>query len=339
MKKYWKWILLALIVIALSIASVVLPVKDWIRSFITWVQQLGPIGVVVFIAAYALATVLFLPGWIFTVGAGLVYGIIGGTLVALTGAVIGATLAFIVARYFLRKNIEEYTKRNPRFKAIDDAIGKNGWKIIGLLRLSPLIPFNLSNYFYGITSVSLKAYVAVSAIGMIPGTLLYAYLGAIGKAGISGEKTQHSVAQYVLLGVGLVATIAVTILVSRIARERAEEIRRGLVIANFACLENLRFCHQRRIVQPRVVNFAPHFFIHRAHGDGFPFAIALHCALEDAGIETRAHDRIVVRVRDLIRMHEIMNASADSVRAPCQQSAREFEWHLTVHRQPNSMNH
>jgi uncharacterized membrane protein YdjX (TVP38/TMEM64 family) len=217
-KKYTKWILLILIVVALLILSAVLPVKDWIRAFINWVQELGPIGVVVFVVAYALATVLFLPGWIFTVGAGLVYGIVGGTLVALTGAVIGATLAFIVARYLVRKNIEDYTKENPRFKAIDEAIGKNGWKIIGLLRLSPLIPFNLSNYFYGITSVSLKAYVAVSAIGMIPGTLLYAYLGAIGKAGISGEKTQHSVAQYILLGVGLVATIAVTILVSRIAK-------------------------------------------------------------------------------------------------------------------------
>ncbi len=218
MKRDWKWILFALIVIALSTASAVLPVKDWIRSYITWVQHLGPIGVVVFIAAYAVATVLFLPGWIFTVGAGLVYGIVGGTLVALTGAVIGATLAFIVARYFVRKNIEEYSKKNSRFKEIDQAIGKNGWKIIGLLRLSPLIPFNLSNYFYGITSVSLKAYVAVSAIGMIPGTLLYAYLGAIGQAGISGEKAHHSIAQYILLGVGLVATVAVTILVSRIAR-------------------------------------------------------------------------------------------------------------------------
>ena len=148
----------------------------------------------------------------------MVYGIVGGTLVALTGAVIGATLAFIVARYFVRKNIEDYAKKNARFQAIDEAIGKNGWKIIGLLRLSPLIPFNLSNYFYGITAVSLKAYVAISAVGMIPGTLLYAYLGAIGKAGIAGEKTQHSSAQYILLGVGLVATIAVTILVSRIAK-------------------------------------------------------------------------------------------------------------------------
>ena len=218
MKKHSKLIALVLVLLALSILSAILPIKDWIRSFIGWVQQLGPLGIIVFIAAYALATVLFLPGWIFTVGAGLVYGIVGGTLVALSGAIIGATLAFLIARYLLRKNIEEFANKNPRFKAIDDAVGKNGWKIIGLLRLSPLIPFNLSNYFYGITSVSFAAYVAVSAVGMIPGTLLYAYLGAIGKAGISGEKMQHGAAQYIFLGIGLIATIAVTVLVSRIAK-------------------------------------------------------------------------------------------------------------------------
>jgi uncharacterized membrane protein YdjX (TVP38/TMEM64 family) len=217
-KKSLKWVLAVLVVTTLTVLSVVLPVKEWIREFIAWVQQLGPAGVILFIVAYAVATVLFLPGWIFTVSAGLIYGIVGGTLVALTGAVIGATLAFLVARYLLRQNIEELTKKNPRFRAIDDAIGKNGWKIIGLLRLSPLIPFNLSNYFYGITSTSLAAYVAVSAVGMIPGTLLYAYLGAIGQAGVSGGGAGHSKWQYVLLGIGLAATIAVTVLVSRIAK-------------------------------------------------------------------------------------------------------------------------
>ena len=181
-------------------------------------QQLGLIGVIIFIIAYALATVLFLPGWIFTVSAGLIYGIIGGTFVALCGAVIGATLAFLVGRYSLRENIEEITEKNPRFAAIDEAIGKNGWKIVGLLRLSPLIPFNLSNYFYGITSISFGAYVLVSAVGMIPGTLLYAYLGAIGQAGISGRPSLHNKWQFVLLMVGLIAPIAVTILVGRIAK-------------------------------------------------------------------------------------------------------------------------
>ena len=218
MKAYAKWIIVVLVIVGLSVLSAILPVKQWIREFIGWVQGLGPIGVVVFIIAYALATVLFLPGWIFTVSAGLIYGVFAGTAIALTGAVIGASLAFLVARYLLRQNIEETTKKNPRFAAIDQAIGKNGWKIVGLLRLSPLIPFNLSNYFYGITSITFAAYVLVSAIGMIPGTLLYAYLGAIGQAGVAGGGGGHSKWQYVLLGVGLVATIAVTILVSRIAR-------------------------------------------------------------------------------------------------------------------------
>ena len=218
MKKSLKWIVAILVVITLSILTVVLPVKEWIREFIGWVQQLGPAGVVVFIIAYALATVLFLPGWIFTVSAGLIYGIVAGTAIALTGAVIGASLAFLVARYLLRQNIEELTKKNPRFRAIDEAIGKNGWKIVGLLRLSPLIPFNFSNYFYGITGISFGAYVLVSAIGMIPGTLMYAYLGAIGQASVSGGTAAHSKWQYVLLAIGLVATIAVTVLVSRIAK-------------------------------------------------------------------------------------------------------------------------
>jgi len=219
MKKYSKWIIILLVVIGLSILAKVLPLRSWIASLIDWVQQLGPVGMLVFIVAYALATVLFLPGWIFTVSAGLIYGIVRGTLIALTGATIGASLAFLVARYFVRKNIEQFASKNPRFKAIDDAIGVNGWKIIGLLRLSPLIPFNVSNYFYGITSVSFGAYIAVSAIAMLPGTLLYAYLGAIGKAGVTGGASSHSIWEYVFLGVGLIATIAVTILVSRIARK------------------------------------------------------------------------------------------------------------------------
>lgn len=218
MKKSLKWIVAISVVITLSILTVVLPVKEWIREFIGWVQQLGPPGVVIFIIAYAVATVLFLPGWIFTVSAGLIYGIVAGTAIALTGAVIGASLAFLVARYLLRQNIEELTKKNPRFRAIDEAIGKNGWKIIGLLRLSPLIPFNLSNYFYGITAVPFWQYVLVSAVGMLPGTLLYAYLGAIGRAGVTGGAASHNKWQYVLLAIGLIATVAVTILVSRIAK-------------------------------------------------------------------------------------------------------------------------
>lgn len=217
MKKYAKLIVFGLVLIALSAAAAVFPVRDWIRNLIDWVQQLGPAGIAVFIGAYAIATVLFLPGWIFTVTAGLLFGVIGGTAVALSGATIGATLAFLVARYLVRDSIQNLAGSNPRFRAIDRAIGENGWKIVGLLRLNPLIPFNLSNYFYGITAIRFWPYVLISAIGMLPGTLLYAYLGAVGKATLAA-KSPPSVWRYLLLGVGLGATIAVTIIISRIAR-------------------------------------------------------------------------------------------------------------------------
>ncbi len=218
LKKYWKWIALVVALIAISTATALLPVKDWVKAFSDWVQTLGALGVVLFIAVYALATVLFLPGWIFTVAAGLIYGVIGGTAVALAGALIGATLAFLCGRYLVRERVRAATKGNKKFAAIDKAIGEQGWKIVGLLRLSPLIPFNLSNYFYGVTAVGFVPYLLASAVGMLPGTLLYAYLGAAGKAGLSGSRG-GSPFKYVLLGAGLIATIAVTIIISRAAKK------------------------------------------------------------------------------------------------------------------------
>ncbi len=216
--KYWKWIALGLGLVLLSIAISFLPVGEWVKAFTGWIRHLGLAGAFIFIGVYALAAVLFLPGAIFTIAAGLVYGIAGGTAVALTGATLGAGLAFLVARYLARSRIEKFAKKNQRFGAIDEAVGKQGWKIVGLLRLSPLIPFNVSNYFYGVTSIGFWPYLLASAVGMLPGTLLYAYLGAIGQAGLSGGKKGHSPLEWTFLGLGLLATIAVTIYVSRLAK-------------------------------------------------------------------------------------------------------------------------
>ncbi len=223
-QKYWKWGVLVLGLIALSVAVSFLPLQDWLKSFTDWVQGLGALGVVIFIGAYAVATVLFLPGSLFTIAAGLVYGVLGGTAVALTGAVIGASLAFLCGRYLVRQRVEESTKENKKFQAIDGAIEKQGWKIIGLLRLSPLIPFNLSNYFYGITAIKFWPYFLASLFGMMPGTLLYAYLGAAGKAGLGGDGGGGGgTLKWVFFGVGLLATIAVTVYVSYIAKQALQE--------------------------------------------------------------------------------------------------------------------
>jgi uncharacterized membrane protein YdjX (TVP38/TMEM64 family) len=222
LKRYWRWIALLLGAIALSFAASFLPLKDWMKVLTDAARAHGALGVAVYIVAYAAATVLFLPGWIFTVTAGLIYGILGGTTVALVGATVGASLAFLVARYLVRGRVERAAQGNEKFKAIDEAIGKNGWKIIALLRLSPLIPFNVSNYLYGVTRIGFWPYFLSSLFGMLPGTLLYAYLGAAGGAaggaGIGDGKAHHSPLQYAFLGIGLAATIAVTIFVSRMAK-------------------------------------------------------------------------------------------------------------------------
>ncbi|HEY1582382.1 MAG TPA: TVP38/TMEM64 family protein [Chthoniobacterales bacterium] len=219
LKKYWKWLALVTGLILISVAASFLPVRDWVKAFSDWVRHLGTVGTLIFVGAYAVAAICFLPGAILTLAAGLIYGIALGTVVALAGATLGASGAFLIARYLLRSRIGKFAEKNKRFGAIDEAVGKQGWKIVGLLRLSPLIPFNASNYLYGVTSIGFWQYLLASAVGMLPGTLLYAYLGAIGQAGLSGGKKSHSPLEWTFLGIGLLATIAVTFFVSRIAKQ------------------------------------------------------------------------------------------------------------------------
>lgn len=222
MKKIpWKWIGIVLVVFAIVIAVKFLPVTDWLKHFNEWVKTFGSLAVVIYAAVYALATVLFLPGWVFTVGAGVTFGLLWGTIAAIFGATTGAAFAFLISRYLAREAVSKSFARNEKFQAIDAAIGKQGWKMVGLLRLSPLIPFNLSNYLYGLTGISFAPFVLASFFGMLPGTLLYVYLGTVGKIGLEASKgggQQHSPIEYLFLGVGLVATVAVTVIVTHTAK-------------------------------------------------------------------------------------------------------------------------
>ena len=214
--------ILVVILMVLFLAMRFLPVQPWLRSFNDWVGQMGAAGILIFIVVYALATVLLAPGSILTIGAGFAFGLWKGFLAAWTGATLGASLAFLVARFVARDKIESIAKRNEKFRNLDSAIGKQGAKLIFLLRLSPVIPFNLSNYFYGLTAVRFWPYVLASWIGMIPGTFLYVYIGAAGKAAVAatagGEAVKHSWQYWTFLGVGLAATVIVTIWVTKIAR-------------------------------------------------------------------------------------------------------------------------
>jgi uncharacterized membrane protein YdjX (TVP38/TMEM64 family) len=217
-----KWVSLGVLTVALFIAVRVLPITRWLTELNQWIAQLGILGILLFIVVYILATVLFFPGSVLTIGAGFVYGVFLGTVAVSIAATMGAALAFLIARYLARDKIEQTVGSNQKFKQIDRAIGAQGAKLVFLLRLSPLIPFNLSNYLYGLTAVKFWPYVLASWIGMLPGTLLYVYLGAAGKAGLNaavGQSSGHSPWEYALFGIGLIATVVVTIWVTRIARK------------------------------------------------------------------------------------------------------------------------
>jgi uncharacterized membrane protein YdjX (TVP38/TMEM64 family) len=214
---------LLVIVIGLFLAMRFLPVQQWLRNFNDWVGQMGVLGIFIFIGVYAVATVLMAPGSILTIGAGFAFGLWKGFLAVSGGATLGASLSFLVARFIARDKVEAIAKRNDRFRKIDNAIGQEGAKLVFLLRLSPVIPFNLSNYFYGLTGVRFWPYVLASWIGTMPGTLLYVYIGIAGKAAVAaatgGEAMKHGWQYWTFLGVGLVATIIVTIWVTKIARD------------------------------------------------------------------------------------------------------------------------
>jgi uncharacterized membrane protein YdjX (TVP38/TMEM64 family) len=216
-----KSIGLGVLIIALFIAMRVLPIAQWLTEFNRWIAYLGIWGILFFIVGYILATVLFFPASVLTIGAGFLFGVFLGTVIVSIAATSGAALAFLIARYFARGKIEQKVGSDQRFRQIDRAIGVQGPRLVFLLRLSPLIPFNLSNYFYGLTAVKFWPYVLASWIGMLPGTLLYVYIGAAGKAGLNaaaGQSSSRSPWEYVLFGVGLIATVVVTVWVTRIAR-------------------------------------------------------------------------------------------------------------------------
>ena len=192
----------------------------YVPAFAARVAALGVWGPVVFILGYIIATVAFIPGSLLTLAAGAIFGLVWGTVYVFIGATVGATAAFLVSRYVARSAIERRVAGNARFASIDRAIGSQGRKIVLLLRLSPVFPFNLLNYSLGLTRVKLLDYVAAS-VGMIPGTLLYVYYGKLAgdvAALASGVAPQRGNEYYVVLGLGLLATVAVTTVVTRLAR-------------------------------------------------------------------------------------------------------------------------
>lgn len=201
--------------------------QDLLEQWLSGIATLGPWGAIVFVVLYWVATVALVPGSLLTLGAGVLFGVLWGSLVVFVGATLGALTAFLVGRYGVRDRVyQRWIVGNERFQAIDRAIAQQGFKIVLLMRLSPLFPFNALNYMLGLTQVSVWDYLWAS-IGMLPGTIAYVYIGTSFRdlaTLFAGQAARSKTPiEWLLLAIGLVTTVAVTVLITRAARSALDQ--------------------------------------------------------------------------------------------------------------------
>ena len=199
----------------------------YLPAFHQWVTELGAWGPAVFIVGYALAVLAFAPAVLLTLAAGATFGVAAGTFYVFVAAVLGSSLSFWVARYVARDSVGRWIARDTRFQALDRAVAERGWRIVLLMRLSPLFPFSLLNYALGITRLRFVD-TLLAAPGMLPVTLAYVFLGnAAGEVAslAGGVEPARTTLENTLLALGVVSTLGVAVMVARIARRALEEAR------------------------------------------------------------------------------------------------------------------
>lgn len=216
-----RWIKLglgaALIAAMLALAVYHLaPAADWEGLLEEWVERSGIFGVLVFSAIFIVATLLLLPAAVFNIAAGALFGLAWGVGIVMACSMIAALLAFLIARYLLRERITSHYTRGGTPAAIDKALRDKGWKAVALLRLSPLVPFAVKNYLFGVSRVRLRDYLVGTFLGKLPGTLILTALGTTGRAAMDLKGP----ARWGLLAGGIAATLAVSWLIGRSAKRR-----------------------------------------------------------------------------------------------------------------------
>lgn len=212
-------------VLLLGIAFFLLPVGDWITALIRWTEGRGTWTGILLVAIWIPAALLVVPGSLITVGTGFVLGVGWGTVVVSVGSTVGAAAAFVAGRTVARDWVLRKLEERPRFRAVDRAVEEEGLVIVLLVRLSPIFPYNFQNYAWSLTGVGFGTYLLGSWIGMLPGTVLYAYLGSGARtlAAVAAGESGSGTAELVFFGLGLAATVVATVLVTRAARRALED--------------------------------------------------------------------------------------------------------------------
>jgi len=195
-------------------------------TIVAHIQSIGPAAPIAFIAIYAFAVVALIPASVLTIAGGAVFGLVRGAVYALIGATLGSTAAFLLGRYVARRIVARRLASMPRFAAIERAVSARGRRIVFLLRLSPVVPFNFLNYALGLTTISVWDFVFAS-LGTIPGAFVYAYAGKVtGEALVLAGQAQvpRNASYYAVLIAGLAATVAATLVVTRTARRALQDV-------------------------------------------------------------------------------------------------------------------
>lgn len=216
---------LASILVALAAFLMVvrtLPIDELTDRLQAWVESLGVWGPVVYAGVYVVSTVFMLPASALTALSGVIFGLGLGTAVVSVGSVAGAALTFLLGRYLLRDKVAGMLASQPKLRAIDAAIAEGGWKIVAMLRLSPLVPFNVQNYLYGLTPIRFVPCLFTSWLTMLPGTFLYVYIGYTVEQ-LAGASRERTIWEWLALVAGLLATLLVTVYVSKLVTRKLSE--------------------------------------------------------------------------------------------------------------------
>ena len=206
--RWWPWAAGGLLLLVLCLGWFLLPLREWIGALQSWLLGLGLTGVLIFVLILIVVTFLPAPDWPLPIAAGYVYGFWAFPLTYASIA-FASVLAFLAARYLLRDKIQPLLNRRPKYRKLDRAVADDGWQVVVLMRLSPIVPFNLQNYALGVTAIPFMQYLTATLIGIAPGIAIYVYFGIFGK----GLGNGPSFFDWVLFGLGVLATIALAILV------------------------------------------------------------------------------------------------------------------------------
>jgi uncharacterized membrane protein YdjX (TVP38/TMEM64 family) len=208
--RWWPWAVVGFLLLVLCLGWFLLPLREWMEALRSWLLGLGLSGVLFFMLILIVLTFLPAPDWPLPVVAGYVYGFWAFPLTYFSIA-FASVLAFFAARYLLRDKIRSLVNRRPKYQKLDEAVADDGWQVVVLMRLSPIVPFNLQNYALGLTAIPFLKYLTATLIGIVPGIAIYVYFGIFGK----GLGNGPDVFDWVLFGLGVLATVALAVIVVR----------------------------------------------------------------------------------------------------------------------------